>query len=184
MGTATADAIGLKIKKVFSALDADNDGYVDWSDFQVIIDRYFSEYGLNKSNRKAMALHAAYAMLWQELARHADADGDQRVSEEEYIAATRSAVIDTSRFDAVNGLAEATFDVMDADGDNQISKDEYLRHANNVWGISSREAAQAFTALDTDGDGHISRPELIRSSREFFLSPDPATPGSLIFGRV
>ncbi|MFH8800335.1 EF-hand domain-containing protein [Streptomyces sp. NPDC017936] len=184
MATATADAIGLKIKKVFSALDANNDGYVDWSDFQSIIDRYRSEYRLDNNNRKAMALHAAYAMLWQELARHADLNGDQRLSEEEYVAATRSTVLDISRFDSVNGLTDATFDVMDADGDNQISKDEYLRLANNIWGISSPEAAQAFAALDTDGDGHISRPEFIRAAREFFLSPDPAAPGSLTFGRV
>ena len=184
MATATADVVGTKIEKIFNALDVNRNGYVEWSDFQSLIDRYLSEYRLDRNDRRAMALHASYAMFWQELLRHADVEGDQRLRKDEYIAATRSAIFDSSRFDAINGFTDAVFDVIDTNGDNEISKDEFHRFTGNVWGVSQPEAAEAFSALDTDGDGLISRPEFVRASREFFLSNDPSSPGSVLFGRI
>ncbi|WP_432096553.1 EF-hand domain-containing protein [Streptomyces sp. bgisy100] len=183
MATAAADVVGSKIEKIFNALDTDRDGHIDWSDFQRLIDGFTSEYQLNGNDRRTMALHASYAMFWQELVRHADADGDGRLSKDEYIAASRNAILDTSRFDAINGLTHAQFDLIDVDGDHQISQSEFNK-MSTLWGISEPEMKESFQALDTDGDGHISRSELIRASREFFLSNDPSAPGSILFGRV
>ncbi|MEV7779975.1 EF-hand domain-containing protein [Kitasatospora sp. NPDC088351] len=184
MATTAPDIITLKIEKIFNALDTDHNGYVEWSDFQQLVDRLLTEYRLDRGDRRATALHAGYAMFWQELARHADANGDQRISKDEYIAAARASILDNSRFDSVDGLSNVLFDVIDVNGDNEIDKSEFARFLGNVWGVPAPDTAQAFAALDTDGDGRISRSEFVRAAREFFMSNDPAAPGGRLFGAV
>ncbi|MFF5638737.1 EF-hand domain-containing protein [Streptomyces sp. NPDC012825] len=181
MATATADPITTKLDHLFSATDNDNDGYVEWADYQRLIDRYLSAYKIDKNDRRAHALTAAYQMYWMELLRHAD--GNNRLNKEQYHHANRAASVDTSRFNMVEGVPHAIFDVMDTDGDNTISKEEFKQFLD-VWGISAPDAMDTFAQLDTDGDGSISRHEYIRAVREFFYSPDLDAAGSLFFGRL
>ncbi len=179
--TATTDPIALKLDQLFTATDTDRDGYVGWSDYQRIVDRYLSSYKIDRNDRRAQALTIGYQMYWMELLRHAD--GQERLSKEQFRQANRAASVDTSRFNMVEGLAHAIFDVMDTNGDNAISKTEFKQYLD-VWAISDPSAMDAFTELDTDGNGEISRHEFIRAIREFFYSSDLDTPGSLFFGRL
>ncbi len=180
MTTETSDPIGIKIGRAFETLDADQDGYVDWSDYQQMVDRFLNGFRLDRNDRRARALTATYQMSWQELLRHADSDSD-RLSKAEYVAATRAASIDTSRINVIEGSAHAIFDLIDTNGDNEVSRDEFARYLRDVWGITAPDALDVFTALDTDGDGAISRQEFIRAVREFYYSPDLQAPGSLLF---
>ncbi|MFJ8747357.1 EF-hand domain-containing protein [Embleya sp. NPDC127516] len=181
MTTATADPTTLKLDRMFDATDADGDGSVDWSDYQRLVDRYLSTYKIDKSDRRAQALTIGYQMQWAELLRHAD--GVDRLSREQYRHASRTASVDTSRFNMVEGVPHAVFDIMDTDGDNTIGKAEFKKYLD-VWNITDPSAMDTFHALDTDGDGAISRQEFIRAVREFFYSPDLEAPGSLFFGRL
>ncbi|MDV9186856.1 EF-hand domain-containing protein [Streptomyces sp. SR27] len=181
MTTATTDPITIKLDQMFGATDTDNDGYVDWSDYQRLVDRYLSTYKIGKNDRRAQSLLIAYQMQWAELLRHAD--GVDRLSKEQFHFANRAASVDTSRFNMVEGLPHAIFDLMDVDGDNTISKAEFKQYLD-VWNITDPSAMDTFAQLDTDGDGAISRQEFIRAVREFFYSSDLETPGSLIFGRL
>ncbi|MYR41634.1 EF-hand domain-containing protein [Streptomyces sp. SID5910] len=181
MATATADPITMKLDQLFTATDTDGDGYVDWSDHQRIVDRYVSGYKIDKSDRRAKALLISYQMQWTELLRHAD--GVNRLSREQYHLATRAASVDTSRFNMVEGVPHAIFDLMDTDEDNVIGKSEFKQYLE-VWNVTDPSAMDAFAALDLDGDGVISRQEFIRAAREFFYSPDLEAPGSLFFGRL
>ncbi|MFF7241701.1 EF-hand domain-containing protein [Streptomyces collinus] len=181
MATATTDPISIKLDQLFGAADTNNDGYVEWADYQRIVDRYLSTYKIDKRDRMAQALTVAYQMYWAELLRHAD--GNDRLSKEQFHHANRAASVDTSRFNMVEGLAHTIFDVMDTDGDNTISKAEFGKYLD-VWNITDPAAMDAFQYLDTDGDGVISRHEFIRAVREFFYSSDLDAPGSLIFGRL
>lgn len=74
-------------------------------------------------------------MYWMELLRHAD--GNERLSREQFVHANRAASVDTSRFNMVEGIPHAVFDVMDTDGDNTIDKTEFKQFLQ-VWGICTR----------------------------------------------
>ncbi|MFJ9030968.1 EF-hand domain-containing protein [Streptomyces sp. NPDC102274] len=181
MATATIDPITAKLEQMFDATDTDTDGYVDWTDYQRLIDRYLSAYKIDRKDRRAHALTAAYQMYWMELLRHAD--GNDRLNKEQYHHANRATSVDTSRFNMVEGVPHAVFDVMDVDGDNTINKAEFQKYLD-VWGVSDPDAMDTFMRLDTDGDGVISRHEFIRAVREFFYSPDLDAAGSLLFGHL
>jgi len=180
---AVQDVITTKLERTFDTMDANNDGYLDWSDYQKLADRYIQAYKLDKNDRRARALQTFCQIYWLELLRHAGVDGD-RLSKDQFVTANRLAVVDTSRLNVTEGGGHAIFDVIDVDGDNEISKDEFARFVRDVWKSDAPDAMDAFAKLDTDGDGAISRQEFIRSVREHFLSNDPEAPGSLFFGRV
>ncbi|KLL11056.1 calcium-binding protein [Protofrankia sp. BMG5.30] len=162
-------------------MDANRDGYVDWADYQQLIDHHVNAYGLNRDDSRARALAATYQIFWLELLRHADSSSD-RLTRDEYIVATRLASVDTSRINVAEGIPHALFDLIDIDGDNEVSKDEFARYEREVWKISAPDAVDVFAALDVDGDGRISRQEFIRAFREFYFSSDLEAPGSLLFG--
>ncbi|MFD8749815.1 EF-hand domain-containing protein [Kitasatospora sp. NPDC059577] len=183
MATATPDLITAKLERTFQTMDANNDGYVDWSDYQKLADRYIQAYKLDKSDRRARALQTFCQIYWLELLRHAGVDAD-RLTKDQFVMANRLAVIDTSRLNVTEGGGHAIFDVIDVNGDNEISKDEFARFLRDVWKSEAPDAMDMFAKLDTDGDGAISRYEFIRAVREHFLSNDPDAPGSLFFGHV
>lgn len=181
--TATADVIGSKIDRAFEVMDADQNGYLEWSDYESLAKRYMTAYKLDKNDRRARAIMAFYQLYWIELLRHAGVNGD-RLTKEQYVMANRLASMDTSRLNVVEGSSHAIFDCIDSDGDNEISKAEFERFLRDVWKITAPDAMDTFAKLDTDGDGAISRQEFIRSSREYFYSNDADSAGSLYFGHV
>lgn len=183
MTTTTQDIITLKLARTFDVMDANQDGYVDWTDYQQLADRYIQAYHLDKNDRRARALQTFTQIYWLELLRHSGVDAD-RLTKDQYVTANRLAVIDTSRLNVTEGGGHAIFDVIDSDGDNEISKDEFARFLRDVWRSDAPDAMDSFTRLDTDGDGMISRQEFIRAMREHFLSNDPDAPGSLFFGHI
>ncbi|MFD7883913.1 EF-hand domain-containing protein [Streptomyces bauhiniae] len=183
MTTTVQDVISVKLERSFDALDANQDGFLDWSDYQRLGDRYIQAYQLDKNDRRARAIQTFCQIYWLELLRHAGVDGD-RLTKEQFVTANRLAVIDTSRLNVTEGGGHAIFDVIDVDQDNEISRAEFERFLRDVWGSQAPDAMDSFTKLDTDGDGAISRMEFIRAVREHFLSNDPDAPGSMFFGQV
>jgi Ca2+-binding EF-hand superfamily protein len=182
MTTAVQDIMTVKLERTFDQMDANDDGYLDWSDYQKLADRYIQAYRLSKDDRRARALPVFCQIYWLELLRHADVDGD-RLTQDQFVTANRLAVLDTSRLNVTESGGHAIFDVIDADGDNEITKEEFARFLRDVWKTGSPEAMDLFAKVDTDGDGAISRHEFIRVVREHFLSNDPDAPGSIFFGR-
>ncbi len=183
VATEAPDVIRTKNESAFDTMDANNDGYVDWSDYQQLGNRYIQAYKLSKDDRRARALQAFCQMYWLELLRHAGVQGD-RLTKDQFVTASRLASIDTSRLNVAEGTGDVIFDVIDSDGDNQITKEEFSRFLKDVWRVEAPDAMDMFTKLDTDGDGAISRHELIRALREYFLSNDADAPGSLFFGHI
>lgn len=183
MTVAMQDIITVKLERTFDQLDADQDGYLDWSDYEKLADRYIQGYSLPKDDRRARALQTFSQIYWLELLRHSGVDGN-RLTKDQFVTANRLAVIDTSRLNVTEGGGHAIFDVIDVDGDNEISKDEFVRLMRDVWKDHSPRTMDLFTKLDTDGDGAISRHEFIRAVREHFLSNDPDAPGSIFFGHI
>ncbi|MFF9378637.1 EF-hand domain-containing protein [Streptomyces griseoluteus] len=183
MTTTAQDIVSVKLERTFDAFDANKDGYLDWSDYQQLADRYIKAYELDKNDRRARAIVAFTQMSWLELLRHSGADTD-RLTKEQFVTASRLAALDTSRLNVAEGNAHAIFDVIDVDGDNEIGRDEFTRFLRDVWRSEARDAMETFHKLDTDGDGAVSRQEFIRAMREYYFSNDPDAPGSLFFGQV
>ncbi|MGW4376773.1 EF-hand domain-containing protein [Streptomyces albidoflavus] len=183
MSTATQDTVGTKLERQFDALDLDQDGFLSYADYEKFGQRYIEAYGIDKHDRRARALLVSVQVQWLELLRHANAETD-RLSKEQYVAAARLAMADTSRFHLIEGSGHAIFDVIDMDGDNEIGRSEFERFLRDVWRSEAPDAMDSFAALDSDGDGAISRMEFIRSVREHYLSDDPSAPGSLFFGQA
>ncbi|MEU5098726.1 EF-hand domain-containing protein [Streptomyces sp. NPDC020996] len=183
MTAAAQDIMTVKLERTFDAMDANHDGYLDWTDYQKLADRYIQAYRLDRNDRRARALQTFCQIYWLELLRHAGVDGD-RLTKDQFVTANRLAVIDTSRLNVTEGGGHAIFDIIDADGDNEISKAEFARFLKDVWKTDAPDAMDMFTRMDTDGDGAIGRYEFIRIMREYFLSNDPDAPGSLFFGHV
>lgn len=183
MTTTAPDVVQLKIERAFDTMDANNDGYLDWSDYQQLVDRYISVFELGKNDPRAGGILAFYQMYWQELVRHAQSS-NQKLTKEQFVQANRLATMDTSRLNMVEGCGHAIFDCMDVNGDNEVSKEEFESFLRKVWKISQPDAIETFHLLDVNGDGHISRQEFIRAAREYWYSNDPNAAGSLFFGRV
>ncbi|MFJ4806784.1 EF-hand domain-containing protein [Streptomyces murinus] len=183
MTAAAQDLIAIKLERTFDIMDANHDGYLDWSDYKMLADRYIQAYGLPQDDRRARALQTFCQIYWLELLRHAGVNGD-RLTKDEFVAANRLAVIDTSRLNVTEGGGHAIFDVIDVNENNEISEDEFKRFLRDVWKSDAPDAMDMFSKLDIDGDGAISRQEFIRAVREHFLSNDPDAPGSLFFGHI
>ncbi|GLW08099.1 calcium-binding protein [Microtetraspora sp. NBRC 13810] len=178
---ATTNPADLIFGKLFDAVDTNHDNYVEYADYQRIIDRYTAGYKLTGSDRRAQALKAAYLTHWQELTR--SANGSQRLDKKAFVAAYRQATTDPSRFTMIEGLVHAIFDLMDADGANEIGKEEFAKYVK-LSGSAMPDAMEKFSAMDTDGDGMVSRQEYVRAAREFLLAGDANAPGGTIFGLV
>ncbi|WP_435108314.1 EF-hand domain-containing protein [Nocardiopsis synnemataformans] len=180
MTTASADPIATRYGRLFDAFDTDEDGRVEWDDFQRLVDRYLAVYGVDRYDRRAQALLSCYQMLWVELLRHSNAD-TSRLNRDQFVEALRLTTVDTSRFNMNDGLPHAVFDLIDADGDNEISVQEGNRFLESQKTVS-HDAVRRFAKLDADGDGRISRQEFIRAHREFLHSADPEAAGGVAFG--
>ncbi|MEV4349695.1 EF-hand domain-containing protein [Actinoplanes sp. NPDC049596] len=171
----------MKLGYLFGASDTDQDGFVDWSDYERLIGHYLSGYGIAADDPRAHALAAAYQRYWSELRQQVN--GADRLSREQFVAANRAAGADKSRFTMAEAVPQAIFDVMDTDADDAISKPEYKVFLE-AWGVSDLEALNVFLELDTDDDGRISRAEFIGAIRDFFTSAELDSPASLFFGHI
>ncbi|MGW8357839.1 hypothetical protein [Streptomyces wedmorensis] len=74
MTSATRDLVQHKTERSFDIMDANGDGYVDWSDYQQLVDRYVTLLPTGKNDPRAGGIQAFYQMYWQELLRHSQPD--------------------------------------------------------------------------------------------------------------
>jgi Ca2+-binding EF-hand superfamily protein len=177
---STNPQIAVRFADLFDALDTDGDKSVTWADYQRLVDRYLSGYGLEASAPKAQAIQTAYESLWHKLVQATEQDSLNR---DRFVAAMHEASEDRSRSNAAEAVAEAVFDLLDADGDGRISLDEFLVYANAL-GAREEDARKRFSHVDTDGDGYISREEFVLSARQFLFGDDLDSPGGFVFGVV
>ena len=99
-------------------LDQTGDGYLEWPDLAAMAREISSRLDLDEPQETR--LYDAYAAWWRELQAALDADGDGRVSRQEYAAAVPSLA-----GPALIRVAEVLFDVTDKDGNQVIDEDEY-----------------------------------------------------------
>jgi hypothetical protein len=182
MTTTVRNAMSAKLSNVFKAFDRNGDGQLEAEDFDAIVKDFTREFNLSPESPKARALGNAYRVLWDELLRHADTDGDQRISQAEFIENGMKAIADRSRVNVVDHLGHAIFEVTDVDQDNTVSKEEFAR-LQRAFRVDPKDTKHAFNGLDTDGNGSISREEFLAGVRDYFTSSNFDGPGSWFYGR-
>lgn len=173
------------LEAVFALYDADADGFVTSGDFTAIATRICEQLSITGSPRAAAILEG-YASAWEQLRADCDADGDGRVSPAEFARALLSAdggpqAYFSRHLAALTGLFA---DAMDTDGDGFIEPAEYLAFYGSAPDLDPGVVQAAFSRLDADGDGRISRREFTDGVAQFFLSSDPAHPGTALLGQA
>lgn len=165
-----ADPVDSKIEAEFDKLDAKHRGYLEWSDYETLIDRYKRTARVDEDDRRIKALRAFYQMHWLELMRYAGAE-DDRLSKAQFVTATRHATTDQSRFNVSEVGAHVIFDLIDTDGDGQVEKEELLHFLEGVWQIDESEAMYELGALSSSEITSISREEFVGGIHEHLESP-------------
>ncbi|MFE6692253.1 EF-hand domain-containing protein [Streptomyces sp. NPDC057743] len=174
------DPIAIKLGLLFEAVDADHDGTIHWADYQRLFDRLAVGYKTDTAERRLQALQATYQMYWCELLRHADSTSPL-LTKEEFVAVNRMASMDISRFNVVEGIPSAMFDVIVPDDSNILGMEE-LSRLLKLLEVTSPEIAGRIPELGNDGC--VTREDCVRSAREFFYTPNVIAPGGVFFGMV
>ncbi|WP_017603567.1 EF-hand domain-containing protein [Nocardiopsis alkaliphila] len=179
---STNPQITARFGDLFDVLDIDDDKVVTWDDYQRLVNRYVTGYGLEAQEPRARAIQSAYEALWGKLV---DLSGGEegRLDRERFVAAIHAVSEDRTRSNAAEAVAEAIFDLLDADGDGRISEVEFLIYANAL-GAEEVSARKRFAHVDTDGDGDIDREEFVLSARRYLFGGDIDSPGGFVFGVV
>lgn len=168
----------------FAVLDTARTGAWCQDDYEQQARQVCGATGHAVGSAPAKALAAAQRDLFSALLAHMDANGDHQITPEEFAASVGRPVHDQAAFDtAVAATATALVRAADTDGNGVLDPGEYARLAA-AYGASTGQAAHAFRRLDLDRNGVLDTAELTWAIRQFFTSPDPATPGNLAFGTI
>jgi uncharacterized protein (DUF2236 family) len=101
-------------------LDQTGDGHLAWPDLAAMARELATRLDLDAQDEER--LYNAYAAWWRELQANLDADGDGRVTRQEYAASA----VSLPSFGLVK-IADVLFDVTDIDDDQAIDAREYQR---------------------------------------------------------
>ncbi|MFF9194320.1 EF-hand domain-containing protein [Streptomyces sp. NPDC014779] len=176
--------ITAKIRTGFDHLDRDGDGALTEVDHHLMGRSVARGLGYEENSPEEQSIVDAYLRIWHEVHVPLDADGDGRITREEFVASTSALAGDPALADAaLGGLADRIVTIADRDGDDRIDVDEYTAFIRgHAPGLSETEVHEAFRHLDRDGDGTLTRAEVRTAVIEYFTSPDPNAPGNWYFG--
>ena len=168
-----------KIAGVFEAMDANNDGFLEQSDFEALAARWTTLRGLEPGSAEYDSLTGIMLGWWTVLRAVSDVNRDDKVSLEEVLL-----VVDQlpTMLDSVGATANAMFEAMDQNRDGRISAEEY-HQLIEAWNGVETDTDTVFPLLDLNHDGHVSRAEFTQLWTQFWVGDDPAEPGTWVFGR-
>lgn len=171
-----------KFTRLFQMWDYDKDGVLRRGDYEQAAHAIANFLGIQAGSPEMDTHMTHYMAGWEQLQPSADANGDERVTLDEFLSATSFIVSNPSVFEGVTmSSASNSIRWMDRDGDGRIAREEYLGVVTS-YQMTMAEAEEAFSHLDRDGDGYITQAESLTNTREFFLSQDPEARGNWLFG--
>jgi Ca2+-binding EF-hand superfamily protein len=139
-----------RIELVFSLFDADGNGYLERADFDLMSDRVVAAVPAAQEAVKDR-LAGAFRRYGETLLTELDANGDGRVSPEEFV----SVVLNPQRFDAaVDEFAEALAAMGDPDGDGFVARPEFVALMIAI-GFARPNIEALFEAFGPDGQDRV-----------------------------
>jgi tellurite resistance protein TerC len=173
------------LERRFAVIDTDGNGVWQREDYRLLTQRLCETFGYAADSAAGHELASAQRALFDTMLSHMDANRDDEISREEFVAGLgRGRPADGPGFEAaVSAAARSLIQVADADGNGVLDPGEYARLAA-VYGAGADEAERAFGRLDQDRNGVLDVSELTLAISQFFASRDPRSLGSLAFGRL
>jgi len=171
-----------KLTRRFNLGDLDQDGLLESADFNRYVHRAAVQQGWTEDSDEYQALHTHMMNWWNGLQEVADPNRDGRVSLPEWLTFHERLLSTPDLFESVIGEV-VTNDIRtyDRNGDGALDAGDYQLFFESL-DISDADAAAVFAELDQNGDGLVTRDEMLQHVRDFFLSDDPAAPGSGMLG--
>ncbi|MFJ3961779.1 EF-hand domain-containing protein [Streptomyces sp. NPDC090036] len=168
----TSNVIIRRYDRTFDLLDNDANGVLEEKDFTDLIEKIARATGVQQGSAKEEALVKEWGNCWNTLRDLADANGDGRISREEFQQAMAAAYGDHAKLKErlVPGL-EASFAAIDADDDGVATVAQFEAYLT-AWGLERAQARAARELLDSDGDGRFSRQEFVNGWTDFLLRDD------------
>lgn len=172
------------LERRFTVLDTGGTGVWRREDYERLTRRLCATFGHAPDSGLGRAAVAGQRVLFDALLAHMDADHNQEITRDEFVAAAGRTVQDRPGFDAaVRTAARTLVQAADQDGNGVLDAGEYAKLAA-VYGAGPEEAARAFGLLDQDGNGALDIAELTLAIGQFFTSRDARAPGNVAFGRL
>lgn len=174
--------LDLKLDRAFGQIDVNGNGCIDRDDIAALVARLVAGFRESPQSEKAKAVAAGFEDFWTAVLAAVDADGDQRISPEEWNAGMVEAFVEPKNgYDRhLRPAVEAVMHLADTDGDGRIGPAEFAV-LQKAFGTGPSGAKAAFAHLDADGDGRISVEELIDAARQFYTGQG-GTAGDWLFG--
>jgi Ca2+-binding EF-hand superfamily protein len=170
-----SDLVRRKLTRVFDGLDVDGSKVLERRDFELLAKRYAEYNDWPEDSEQSQSMEAFLMMWWDMLEAHCDANGDGRLTPDEFIEA-----FDARDDDAIDGGAAVIFDAFDTDRSGTISVEEYRRFLL-IYGMDASQADEDFARLDSDADGALTREEFSEIMLQYFRSEDPDERGNFLF---
>lgn len=180
-----------KILHKFELLDLDDNGLIEYADFQRVVEGLAAAREWNREDPRYQRLLTTNQNLWMALQKHCDADDDGSITPQEWLDYHGQALHSSREMDRVipgfaNTLDAFTafiHDLLDADGDGVVTEEDYLE-LSRAQGLDDVDALRIFDAIDEDRDGNLTLDEVSKLVRQFYLSDDPEAPGNEFFGSL
>ncbi|AZM53881.1 calcium-binding protein [Streptomyces sp. WAC 01529] len=162
-----------KIAARFATFDQDGNKYISREDFSTAAAALCKEFGVTARSEKGQALYIGAEAFWQGMAGIADRDGDQRITQGEFVGGAVKRLRDNSqRFaEIARPFLHAAIAIAGSDGDGAVAPGEVER-ALKALGVPEDVAAVSATGLDADGDGKITEQEIVTAFAEYFTVPE------------
>lgn len=180
----TTTLLDLKLDRAFGHLDVNANGYIEHDDVVALVARLVAGFREVPDSPRSKALAEGFEDFWRSLLVAVDADGDRRLTPEEWNDGMVRAFVDAdSGFERhLRPAVEAVVRLADADGDDRIALPEF-QVMQKAFGTRPAEVRDAFDHLDADGDGALTVDELIDAARRYYTGKGKAT-GDWLFGRI
>jgi Ca2+-binding EF-hand superfamily protein len=172
-----------KLTNLFAVHDLDRDGALEKSDYVEYTRRLAGKRGLVAGTAKYDELLSQFLGFWGMLEQIADQNQDKRVTLREWFACFEQLLSSSDAAEKMGPIGKAVFGMLDRNNDGVVTLEEY-KWLFSSGGLDPNLAADSFKRLDTDHDGRITTSELSTRLFEFFMSDDPKSPGTWLFGPV
>jgi Ca2+-binding EF-hand superfamily protein len=167
-----------KIAGVFTAMDVDEDGFLEEADFEALTQRWGAIRGREPGSAGHDRMRSIMMGWWAALLAMSDQDRDDKVSlDEVMLTVDRLGAMDAE----VMATADSMFDAIDEDGDGLIAVEEH-KQVVQAWKGSDAGVDEVFPRLDLDGDGYLSHAEFRELWADFWRGDNPSAPGQWVFG--